>query len=241
MTNDSGDVGATLLLVDDDESIRRLLGDSLRRRGYRVLVAGNAQEMDRILARSSVDVLILDVVMPGEDGFSVVRRIAANGDPPLIILSALDEEQDRILGLELGAEHYLTKPCSAREVLAHVRVVLRSRRSQQTFGRRYSFGGWQIDLDARELKDQKGEIIHLTDGEFAMLRVFVTRPRRVLRRDELIRSARGVRSEAAARAVDIQVSRLRQKLLAPGDTLIRTVRNEGYMLVAKVTVQPSRH
>src|SRR5688500_10731882 len=102
MTNDPGDVGATLLLVDDDESIRRLLGDSLRKRGYRVLSAGNAQEMDRILARNSIDVLILDVVMPGEDGFSVVRRIAANGDPPLIILSALDEEQDRILALELG-------------------------------------------------------------------------------------------------------------------------------------------
>jgi two-component system OmpR family response regulator len=157
-----------------------------------------------------------------------------NSDIPLIMLSALGEEQDRILGLELGADHYLIKPCSAREVLAHVRVVLRQR-GRQPPRRKYCFQGWQIDLEANELLDPEGTQVRLTDGESAMLRVLVTRHRRVLKRDELLRAARGTRSEAFARAVDIQISRLRQKLNAPGDALIRTVRNEGYMLVAKVT------
>lgn len=235
--SEEGDAGATVLVVDDDEEIRRLLAGSLGKRGYRVLTASNAQEMDRMLARNCVSVVILDVVMPGEDGLSVARRLAASGDPPLIMLSALNEEQDRILGLELGADHYLTKPCSAREVLAHVRVVLRQRKRQPP-RRTYYFQGWQIDLDASELLDPNGRQVRLTDGEFAMLRVLVTRHRRVLKRDELLRAARGTRSEAFARAVDIQVSRLRQKLNAPGDSLIRTVRNEGYMFAAKVTMTP---
>jgi two-component system, OmpR family, response regulator len=232
------DAGATVLVVDDDEEIRKLLAGSLSKRGYRVLTASSAPEMDRVLARNSVQVVILDVVMPGEDGLSVARRLAASGDPPLIMLSALNEEQDRILGLELGAEHYLSKPCSAREVLAHVRVVLRRPRVGQAPRRTYYFQGWKIDLDANELLDAHGREVRLTDGEFAMLRVLVTRHRRVLKRDELLRAARGTRSEAFARAVDIQISRLRQKLNAPGDSLIRTVRNEGYMLVAKVSMTP---
>jgi two-component system OmpR family response regulator len=150
----------------------------------------------------------------------------------------LSDEQDRILGLELGADHYLTKPCSAREVLAHVRVALRRQKLRQSPRRTYYFQGWQIDLDASELHDPEGTRVRLTDGEFAMLRVLVTRHRRVLKRDELLRAARGTRSEAFARAVDIQISRLRHKLKSPGDSLIRTVRNEGYMFVAKVTMTP---
>lgn len=235
---EEGDAGATVLVVDDDEEIRRLLASSLTKRGYRVLTASNAQEMDRLLARNTVNVVILDVVMPGEDGLSVARRLAVNADLPLIMLSALNEEQDRILALELGADHYLSKPCSAREVLAHVRVALRRQKLRQPPRRMYYFQGWQIDLDASELLDPSGGQVRLTDGEFAMLRVLVTRHRRVLKRDELLRAARGTRSEAFARAVDIQISRLRHKLNAPGDSLIRTVRNEGYMLVAKVTMTP---
>ena len=236
--NHEEDAGATVLVVDDDEDIRKLLADSLSKRGYRVLTASSAREMDRLLARNSVQVVILDVVMPGEDGLSVARRLAMSGDPSLIMLSALNEEEDRILGLELGAEHYLSKPCSAREVLAHVRVALRRQRVRQQPRRTYYFQGWQIDLDASELLDANGKRVRLTDGEFALLRVLVTRPRRVLKRDELLRGARGMRSEALARAVDIQISRLRHKLNAPGDSLIRTVRNEGYMLAAKVTTAP---
>lgn len=235
---EEGDAGATVLVVDDDEEIRRLLAGSLTKRGYRVLTASNAQEMDRLLARNTVNVVVLDVVMPGEDGLSVARRLATSGDIPLIMLSALNEEQDRILALELGADHYLSKPCSAREVLAHVRVALRRQKLRQPPRRMYYFQGWQIDLDASELLDPEGQQVRLTDGEFSMLRVLVTRHRRVLKRDELLRAARGTRSEAFARAVDIQISRLRHKLNAPGDSLIRTVRNEGYMLVAKVTMTP---
>lgn len=236
--SDEGDAGATVLVVDDDDEIRRMLAGSLSKRGYRVLTASNAQEMDRVLARNSVQLVILDVVMPGEDGLSVARRLAMSGDVPLIMLSALSDEQDRILGLELGADHYLSKPCSAREVLAHVRAVLRRQRGRPPPRRTYYFQGWQIDLDANELLDANGRQVELTDGEFAMLRVLVTRHRRVLKRDELLRAARGTRSVAFARAVDIQISRLRHKLGAPGDSLIRTVRNEGYMLVAKVSVHP---
>ena len=236
--NEEGEGGATVLVVDDDEDIRKLLAGSLSKRGYSVLTAASAREMDRILTRNTVNVIILDVMMPGEDGLSVARRLAASGDPPVIMLSGLSEEQDRILGLELGADHYLTKPCSAREVLAHVRVVLRRQKLRQPPRRTYYFQGWQIDLDASELHDPEGRLVRLTDGEFAMLRVLVTRHRRVLKRDELLRAARGARSEAFARAVDIQISRLRHKLNAPGDSLIRTVRNEGYMFVAKVTMTP---
>lgn len=236
--NEEGDSGATVLVVDDDEQIRKLLALSLSKRGYRVLTAASAQEMDRVLARNTVNVMVLDVMMPGEDGLSVARRLAVGGDPPLIMLSALGDEQDRIIGLELGADHYLTKPCSAREVLAHVRVALRRQKLRQAPRRTYYFQGWQIDLDASELHDPDGAQVRLTDGEFAMLRVLVTRHRRVLKRDELLRAARGTRSEALARAVDIQISRLRHKLKSPGDSLIRTVRNEGYMFVAKVTMTP---
>jgi len=236
--SEEGDAGATVLVVDDDDEIRKLLAGSLAKRGYRVLTASSAQEMDRILARNAVSVMILDVMMPGEDGLSVARRLAAGGELPVIMLSALNEEQDRILGLELGADHYLTKPCSAREVLAHVRAVLRRQRLRQPPRRTYYFQGWKIDLDANELLDAQGRQVELTDGEFAMLRVLVTRHRRVLKRDELLRAARGTRSEAFARAVDIQISRLRQKLNAPGDSLIRTVRNEGYLFVAKVSTTP---
>jgi two-component system OmpR family response regulator len=236
--SEEGDAGATVLVVDDDDEIRKLLAGSLAKRGYRVLTASSAQEMDRILARNAVSVMILDVMMPGEDGLCVARRLAAGGELPVIMLSALNEEQDRILGLELGADHYLTKPCSAREVLAHVRAVLRRQRLRQPPRRTYYFQGWKIDLDANELLDAQGRQVELTDGEFAMLRVLVTRHRRVLKRDELLRAARGTRSEAFARAVDIQISRLRQKLNAPGDSLIRTVRNEGYLFVAKVSTTP---
>ena len=236
--SEEGDAGATVLVVDDDDEIRKLLASSLTKRGYRVLTAASAQEMDRVLARNAVSVMILDVMMPGEDGLSVARRLAAGGEMPVIMLSALNEEQDRILGLEIGADHYLTKPCSAREVLAHVRAVLRRQRLRQPPRRTYYFQGWKIDLDANELLDAQGRQVELTEGEFSKLRVLVTRHRREHTRDELLRASRGTRSEAFSRAVEIQISRLRQKLYAPGDSLIRTVRNEGYMFVAKVSTAP---
>lgn len=226
---------ATLLVVDDDRDIRLLLANSLGARGYKVETAASAQEMDDVLAHTKVDLVILDVMMPGEDGLSACRRIARPGGPEVIMLSALGEEQDRILGLEVGAGHYLPKPCSPREILATVRAALRKRGADApSASDAYTFDGWKIDLGSHELFDPDGVLVGLTDGEFAVLRVFIERPRRVLSREALLAAARGPDSDAYDRAIDVQVSRLRRKLRASGDEIIRTVRNEGYLFVPRV-------
>lgn len=225
---------ATLLVVDDDHDIRMLLANSLGARGYQVETAANTREMDEVLARKPVDLVILDVMMPGEDGLSACRRLAAKGGPDVILLSALGEEPDRVLGLEVGAGHYLPKPCSPREILATVRAALRRRGTIAVpSGDVYGFEGWRIDMAAHELFDPDGVLVGLTDGEFAVLRVFVERPRRVLSREALLAAARGPDSDAYDRAIDVQVSRLRRKLRARGEEIIRTVRNEGYLFVPR--------
>ena len=236
-TQDEGPL-ATLLVVDDDVGIRSLLATNLGARGYQVATAANASEMRRILARQTVDVVILDVMMPGEDGLSACRRLEESGGPPVILLSALGEETDRIIGLEHGADRYLPKPCSAQEILAHVRTVLRRQNRQDEQPRTLFFAGYRVDLDTHELFNAKGVLIDLSDGEFQVLRVFMERSRRVLSRNDLLIAARGSDSEAFDRAIDVQVSRLRRKLKAGEESLIRTVRNEGYMFVPKVTTAP---
>ncbi len=224
-----------LLVVDDDPAIRTLLAESLECHGYRVETAANPQEMDMALARQPIALVLLDIMMPGEDGISVCRRLASRGGPPVVFLSALGEESDRIVGLEIGASHYLTKPCSAREVLATIRAALRARDGASGEPRQYRFLDWQVDFVARELIDGSGMRVDLTDGEFAVLLAFVRRPRRVVTRDVLLEDARGPDSEAYDRAIDVQVSRLRRKLRARGDKIIRTIRNEGYYFVPNVT------
>lgn len=225
---------ARLLVVDDDHDIRMLLASSLGARGYTVETAANAREMDEILARRPMDLVILDVMMPGEDGLSACRRLAARGGLEVILLSALGEEQDRIAGLEVGAGHYLPKPCSPREILATVRAALRRRGAVvPPAGDVYGFEGWRIDFSSHELFDPEGVLVGLTDGEFAVLRVFIERPRRVLSREALLSAARGPDSDAYDRAIDVQVSRLRRKLRARGEEIIRTVRNEGYLFVPR--------
>jgi two-component system OmpR family response regulator len=227
---------ATLIVVDVDRDFRMLLANSIGSRGYRVETASSSRDMDQILARTPVDLVILDVMMPGEDGLSACRRIARADGPEIVFLSALGEEQDRILGLEVGAGHYLPKPCSPREILATVRAALRKRGAIATAesGDIYTFEGWRIDLGSHELFDPSGVLVGLTDGEFAVLRVFIERPRRVLSREALLAAARGPDSDAYDRAIDVQVSRLRRKLRSGGDEIIRTVRNEGYLFVPKV-------
>lgn len=226
---------ATLLVVDDDREIRLLLANSLGARGYRVETAANARDMDQILAQTPVDLVILDVMMPGEDGLSACRRIARPDGPEIVLLSALGEEHDRIRGLDTGAGHYLPKPCSPREILATVQAALRRRGAAiPPEGHRYGFEGWLIDLASHELFDPQGVLVGLTDGEFAVLRVFIERPRRVLSREALLAAARGPDSDAYDRAIDVQISRLRRKLRAGGDEIIRTVRNEGYLFVPRV-------
>ncbi len=226
-----------ILIVDDDFGIRQLLSKALSTRGFRTSTAANTREMDRTLLRENVDLIVLDVMMPGEDGIAACRRLGSTGGaPPIVFLSALGEERDRVLGLELGASHYLPKPCSTREVVATVRAALRTRgRTAEPTGTRYIFAGWTMDIAAHELTDPDGVLIGLTDGEFAILRVLVERPRRVLSRESLLEAARGPDSDAFDRAVDVQISRLRRKLRAGHDEMIRTVRHEGYLLVPPVT------
>ncbi len=236
MHSSSSDPADTMLLVvDDDHAIRTLLAQSLGMHGYRVETATNAQEMDVALARHPISLVLLDVMMPGEDGLAACRRLSQKGGPPVVMLSALGDEPDRILGLEIGASHYLAKPCSPREILATVRAALRERKvADVETGRSFGFLGWRVDFAAHELFDADGMFVDLTDGEFAVLRAFVERPRRVLARDALLEAARGPDTDAFDRAIDVQVSRLRRKLRSRGDEVIRTIRNEGYFFVPRV-------
>jgi two-component system, OmpR family, response regulator len=228
--------GPLVLVVDDDTVIRTLIANSLAAEGFLVETAADARAMDSVLTRAQPDLIILDIMMPGEDGLAACRRLERAGGPPILLLSARGEEGDRVTGLDVGATHYLPKPCSPRELIATVRAALRAR-GDRLRGERTAFGfdGWTIDFGTRELTDPEGVLISLTEGEFAVLRVFVERPRRVLARDALLDAARGRDSDAFDRAIDVQVSRLRRKLAAPDDEMIRTVRNEGYFFVPHVT------
>src|SRR5262245_26758479 len=234
------DLNTRILVVDDDPDLRKLIGDFLAGHGYRVAVAENALAMRQAIEADRPDLVILDVMMPGEDGLSAARRLIHENGPPVIMLSALGSDTDRIIGLEVGADDYLPKPCNPRELLARVRAVLRRRSAQEpaseVVSSRYEFAGWRLDLMRRELRDPSGTFINLSDGEFALLRTFVEHPQRVLSRDQLLDITRGNNAEVYDRAIDSQISRLRRKLNERADTeLIRTIRNEGYMLLAKVT------
>ncbi|HYF22990.1 MAG TPA: response regulator [Caulobacteraceae bacterium] len=231
---------ARILVVDDDPGIRDVLGEFLSRHGYEVRTAGGAAEMDRSVAASAPDLIVLDLMMPGEDGLSICRRLAAANGPAVIMLSAMGEETDRIVGLELGADDYLPKPCSPRELLARVRAVLRRRRERVGSGEggataALEFAGWRLDLVRRELKSRDGTAVGLSGGEFSLLRTLAERPNRILTRDQLLDLARGPTNDAFDRAIDVQVSRLRKKLDdGSGRELIRTVRGEGYLFAAEV-------
>ncbi len=232
--------GHSILMVDDDPGIRDVVSEFLGRHGYRVQTAANGSQMEHILGRGQIDLIVLDVMLPGEDGLAICRRLSGSGGPPVIMLSAMGEETDRIIGLELGADDYLPKPCNPRELLARIRAVLRRRNEPRTgdgpIGATCEFAGWRLDLVRRELRSPQGVVVNLSGGEFSMLRAFVERPQRVLTRDRLLDLARGPDTEAYDRAIDVQVSRLRKKLDdgSGGQELIRTVRNEGYMFTAKV-------
>jgi two-component system OmpR family response regulator len=236
------DHSTLILVVDDDPDLRKLIGDFLAGHGYLVQVAENAAVMRKAIENQRPDLVILDVMMPGEDGLSAARRLVTEGGPPVIMLSALGSDTDRIIGLEVGADDYLPKPCNPRELLARVRAVLRRRAAPEPGATalaeptRYEFAGWRLDVMRRELKDPAGTFINLSDGEFALLRTFVEHPQRVLSRDQLLDITRGRNVEVYDRAIDSQISRLRRKLNERAESeLIRTVRNEGYMLLAKVT------
>lgn len=228
-----------VIVVDDDPGIRHLAAEFLESHGYETRTAADASGLEQALATGGADLVVLDVMLPGEDGLSICRRLFARPESPaVIILSARGDDTDRIVGLELGADDYLPKPCNPRELLARVRAVLRRRgeaRSSESAG--CEFDGWRLDLLRRELRSPQQAVVNLSAGEFALLRAFVERPQRVLTRDQLLDYARGPDSEAYDRAIDVQISRLRRKLGdgdAGGADLIRTVRNEGYMFTARI-------
>lgn len=222
-----------ILVVDDDAELRKLIRDFLAGHGLEVYVAGNGTEMDHELAAHPIDLIVLDLMMPGEDGLSILRRLRGPDRPAIIMLSAMGQDTDRIVGLEVGADDYVAKPCNPRELLARVRAVLRRREAAGvTSGPQRRFGAWSLDVVERTVTRAGGSPVALTDAEFRVLNAFLDRPRRVLSRDQLIEYAKGPDSEFFDRAIDVTISRLRRKL--GEDDPIRTVRGEGYMLEVKV-------
>lgn len=239
MTHDSGHI----LIIDDDNEIRRSLAEYLRRRGFRASAAADGKEMDRMLATSSVDLIVLDVMMPGEDGFAICRRLQETAQIPVILLTALTEESDRIVGLELGADDYVNKPCNPRELVARIRSVLR--RSRMLPPRRerarglVRFDRWRFDFSRREVVGPDGVAVRLSAGEHRLLVSFIEYAGLTLSRDQLLDLTRGREAQAFDRSIDNQISRLRRKLEAdPGDPrIILTEWGGGYVFAADLEWQ----
>ena len=233
-----------LLVVDDDEEIRELLTGFLTQRGFRVSVAGAGQEMRRELSRWPIDLIILDIMLPGEDGLSLCRSIRETSDVPIIMLTAVTGDADRIVGLEVGADDYLEKPFNPRELLARMKAIFRrvsgaisnDDEGMTVANRIFRFDGWSLHEGKRELRSPDKFVVHLSSGEFALLVAFLEQPQKVLTRDDLINATRGVEAIAFDRSVDIQVSRLRKKLESGNDKsqLVKTVRGQGYIFTEKV-------
>jgi len=229
-----------ILVVDDDREIRDLLNRFLVKHGLRVSTARDGVEMSRILDGAAIDLVVLDLMLPGEDGLSLCRKLRATTSLPVIMLTAMGEDTDRIVGLEMGADDYLPKPFNPRELLARIKAVMRRVQSLPAAspkGDTARFDGWTLDLGSRRLTSPQGEEVELSTGEYDLLLAFATHPRRVLSRDQLLDLARGRSAAPFDRSVDIQVMRLRRKIEAdPKEPrLIKTVRGGGYMFAAEVT------
>lgn len=230
-----------LLVVDDDREIRDLLSSLLTRRGYKVVTAREENEMHQVLSSSRVDLIILDLMLPGKDGLAICRELRATRPIPIIMLTARGEPTDRVVGLEIGADDYLPKPFDVRELEARVRAVIRRSVAEPLspsvdMGATFAFLGWTLDARQRQLFSPDGSLVDLTSGEFDLLLVFVERPQRVLTRNQLIDLARGRDASPFDRSIDIQVSRLRRKIEfdAKAPELIKTVRSSGYVFTPEV-------
>ncbi len=232
---------AHILVVDDDREIRDLLARFLDSHGYRVTAAADGREMRAALDDWAIDLVVLDLMLPGEDGLSLCRNLRAGSSMPVIMLTAMGEETDRIIGLEMGADDYVSKPFNPRELLARIKSVLR-RSGGETYGKKIppegvlEFGGWRLNSGSRELTSPDGVLVELSGGEFDLLCAFVNHPQRVLSRDQLLDLARGREAQPFDRSIDVQVSRLRRKIEAdPKEPLfIKTVRGGGYMFAQAV-------
>lgn len=230
-----------ILIVDDHLEIRELLQRFLTDHNYRASTAENGASMKKILADARIDLIVLDLMMPGEDGLTLCRNLRAESNIPVIMLTAMGEETDRIIGLEMGADDYLAKPFNPRELLARIKAVLRrsdnvASHHEQNTPEQISFGGWTLFPASRELIDPQQVLVPLSTAEFALLMAFVLRPGRVLNRDQLLDLARGRDTHAFDRAIDTLVSRLRRKLGDDPRTpqIIKTIRGDGYMFAIEV-------
>ncbi len=235
-----------ILVVDDDREIRQMVADYLQKNGLRTSMAANGREMWAVLETSAVDMIVLDVMMPGDDGLVLCRNLRASKHRaiPVLLLTARDDETDRIIGLEMGADDYVVKPFSSRELLARIKAVIRRTRMlppnlQVTEASRLlAFGQWRLDTTARHLLDEQDTVVALSGAEFRLLRVFLDHPQRVLSRDQLLNLTQQRDAEHFDRSIDLLVSRLRQRLQddAREPAYIKTVRSEGYVFSLPVTI-----
>jgi len=230
-----------ILVVEDDRQIRDLVAQFLELNGLTVTAVTDGIEMDKALKDEAVSLVVLDRMLPGEDGLSICRRLRANSDMPVILLTALSDDIERIIGLEMGADDYVGKPFNPRELLARIRAVLRRHAGDQAPSSRtvrgYRFNGWELDIQARRLLDASGARVALTSAEFDLLQVFCEQAGRVLSRDEIIDLTQGRENGSSGRSVDILVSRLRQKIEKdPRDPIMLiTVRSSGYSFAPDVS------
>jgi two-component system, OmpR family, response regulator len=233
--------GTHILIVDDHHEIRELVSRALVKEGFRVTTAADGKAMRRALADGRIDLVLLDLMLPGEDGLSLCRSLRAQSDIPIIMLTAKGDEVDRVIGLEMGADDYMPKPFGSRELIARIRAVLRRGRRDPAaalpHAGRYRFENWILDAGARELVRSDDVAVPLSTGEFDLLMALLDHPQRVLSRDQLLDLARGRSAAAFDRSIDTQVSRLRKKIETdPADPkIIKTVWGGGYILTASVT------
>jgi DNA-binding response OmpR family regulator len=231
-----------VLAIDDDPSILQMVTDYLGDNDIRVTALANGSRVDETLDSHQVDLLLLDLKLPDEDGMRIAQKIRAKSDLPIIMLTGRKEEADRVMGLELAADDYLIKPFSLRELLARIRALLRRSRMNASVAdslariRAYRFAGWELNVPLRRLKSPRGKTIRLTNGEFNLLAVFLATPCRILTREQLLQLSRLHSAEVYDRSIDVQVGRLRRKLEVDpaADPLIRTERGAGYVLMAAV-------
>jgi len=241
----TSEVAPHVLAVDDDPAMRQLIAEYLGENELRVTTASTGDEMARVLSEHAIDVIVLDLRLGGEDGMELARRVRAKSTIPIIMVTGKKDEADRVMGLELGADDYITKPFSPRELLARVRAVLRRYKVVQDLlpardekRRAYRFAGWELNVRTRRLTSPRDERVELTNGEFSLLQAFCAAPRRILSRDQLLELSRLNRAEVYDRSIDVQILRLRRKIEADPSQpeYIKTERGAGYMFDVSVEV-----
>lgn len=230
-----------ILIVDDDPDIRSLLADFLSQLGWRVETAADGVTMQQVLNSGNIDLIVLDLTLPGADGLTLCRNLRAQSGIPVIMLTARSAALDRVLGLEMGADDYLCKPFEPRELAARIRNVLRRGSTSSANGSEHAqqiqFAGWTLDIAKRQLRRADGVVVVLSGGEYRLLKTMLEHPNRVLSRDQLLTLTQGREADPFDRSIDLHISRLRHKLGddARAPEMIKTLRNEGYMLCASVT------